>query len=263
MTFTAPHDLLDRREALGRPLLCAILVHVALFGGAALYSMAGGVRESWGNPNSAGGGTVAIEVVSKIALPNRGTRFNPVANDTESQVPAPPKPEPAKRAQQDDPDAIALKGREAKDRKTQQMAKQKYTPPQAPTSGLTSPTGAAASSEMYGATSSGSGAVGMAPGGAFGNRFGYYDQLLREKVARNWRTNEVDARVQTAPTVIVTFEILRDGSIRDVRLLQRSGNPQLDNSCQRAIYDSAPFQPLPTGFERNSALIEFWFQLKR
>ena len=103
----------------------------------------------------------------------------------------------------------------------------------------------------------------MAPGGAFGNRFGYYDQLIREKVARNWRTNEVDPRVQTAPTVIVMFEIMRDGSIRNVRLLQRSGNPQLDNSCQRAIYDSAPFQPLPTGFERNSATIEFWFQLKR
>jgi TonB family protein len=103
--------------------------------------------------------------------------------------------------------------------------------------------------------------VGTGAGGPFGNRFGYYEQLLRERVARNWRTEEV--RQASAPTVIVMFEIVRNGSIRNVRLLQRSGIPTLDYSCQRAIESSAPFPPLPQGFERDTAVIEFWFQLKR
>ena len=55
----------------------------------------------------------------------------------------------------------------------------------------------------------------------------------------------------------------RDGSVRDVHIGQSSGIGALDYSCQRAILESAPFEPLPSGFERTSAHIEFWFQLKR
>jgi TonB family protein len=63
--------------------------------------------------------------------------------------------------------------------------------------------------------------------------------------------------------VIVTFEILRNGSIRTAQFLQRSGNPTLDYSAMRAIQESAPFPELPAGFEHNSATVEFWFELKR
>jgi protein TonB len=264
MTVTAPHDLLEEREQLGAPLMAAIAVHMVLAAVIVVYTHIGSqAREPWGTPNSlGGGGSVLIDPVSKIALPNRSSRFNPVANDTQSLVPAAPKPEPAKQAVQEDPDVVRLKGREAKDRKTQQSAKQRYTPPDATRPGqIYSSTGAAASSDMYGATAAGSGSVGTTAGGPFGNRFGYYEQLLRQRVAQNWRTETIP--LQTAPTVIVMFEIVRNGSIRNVRLLQRSGNPTLDYSCQRAIESAAPFPPLPQGFERDSAVIEFWFQLKR
>jgi protein TonB len=73
----------------------------------------------------------------------------------------------------------------------------------------------------------------------------------------------VDARIQTAPPVIVTFTIRRNGSTANVRVVQRSGNTLLDDSAQRAIYDASPFPPLPAGYERDDATIEFWFQLKR
>jgi protein TonB len=114
---------------------------------------------------------------------------------------------------------------------------------------------------MYGVTSSGG--VGIGQSSPFGTRFGYYAQILRDQVARNWRTEQIDPRLKTAPLVIVTFELLRSGAIRDVRVLQSSGHFELDNSCQRAIYDAQPFPPLPAGFERNSAVIEFQFQLRR
>ena len=73
----------------------------------------------------------------------------------------------------------------------------------------------------------------------------------------------MDPRLQTAPLVIVTFEILRDGSVRGVRLFQGSGYPTLDHSAQRAIIEASPFPVLPPGFERNSATVEFRFELKR
>ena len=44
---------------------------------------------------------------------------------------------------------------------------------------------------------------------------------------------------------------------------QRSGILTLDNSAQRAILNAAPFPPLPAGFDRDAAQIEFRFQLKR
>ena len=51
----------------------------------------------------------------------------------------------------------------------------------------------------------------------FGNRFGYYEQLIRDKVARNWRSQDLDC-VASATRVVVTFDILRNGSIQNVRV---------------------------------------------
>ena len=42
-------------------------------------------------------------------------------------------------------------------------------------------------------------------------------------------------------TAIVTFDLQRDGSVRNVRIAQSSGNKALDYSAQRAIYDASPF----------------------
>jgi TonB family protein len=103
----------------------------------------------------------------------------------------------------------------------------------------------------------------MGQGGALGTRFGYYRALLEQNVARRWRTSEVDPRLQTAPPVIVTFTIRRNGSTADVRIEQASGNKELDYSALRAVYEASPFPPLPPGYERDDARIEFWFQLKR
>jgi protein TonB len=62
---------------------------------------------------------------------------------------------------------------------------------------------------------------------------------------------------------IVTFTIRRDGSVTGLRLAQSSGNYALDTSAQRAILEAAPLPPLPPQFERDSAAVEFWFELKR
>jgi protein TonB len=245
----------------------SVAFHAAVFVAAAGYSyLHGGPRDAFGDPNSIGGGSVMIQPVSQIPLPPRGGVVNRVANDTESQVPRQPTPEPKPQQKQKppDPDEIELQNLRKKDeaRRKQTAARSRYTPQQAQRPNqVYSSTGAAVSSPLYGTT--GSGGVGLGPGNPFGNRFGYYAALVRERVAQHWQTAGVDPRLQTAPPVIVTFDIRRDGSVANVRLLQRSGSPQLDYSCQRAVHDAAPFPALPAGFERNSANIEFWFQLQR
>ncbi|MCL5744483.1 MAG: TonB family protein [Acidobacteria bacterium] len=259
-------DILEQSESLRRPLVASAAAHAAFFASILIYSSMGHGRGIvWGDPHALGGGSsVGVTAVSQIPLPYRSGALNPLANDTQSRVPQPPKPE-VKRAREPEPDAIAIRGRTKPQKKTWQAASSRQTyrsvAPARPNQ-LYSSVGQALSSPMYGAQS-GTGGVGIGAGGAFGQRFGWYRDLLEQAVARKWHTDDVDARLQTAPPVVVTFELLKNGAIRDVRIVQSSGNLALDRSAQRAIYDANPFQPLPQGFDRNSAQIEFWFQLKR
>jgi outer membrane biosynthesis protein TonB len=48
-----------------------------------------------------------------------------------------------------------------------------------------------------------------------------------------------------------------------VKILQRSGIATLDLSVERAIREAAPFPALPAGFDKDTATVEFWFELKR
>lgn len=263
----APHvDILDETESLRKPFLGSAALHGALLATILLSQLIHpGRREPWGDPNSLGGGSIGINVVSQVPLPSRGGIVNPVANDTESQVPQPP-PKPdaraERRSQEPDPDAIALKSKRMPRRMAEVVgSRQRYRRPETGSNQLYSAGGSALVSPMVGLT--GSGGIGVGTGSPFGSRFGWYVDVLKQRVAEKWKTGDIDPRLQTAPPVIVTFTILRDGTVRNVRIVQRSGNAALDYSAQRAIYEASPFPALPPGFERNDANIEFWFQLKR
>jgi len=260
-----PHsDILDRQDSLNKPLVGSVVLHggvaaILLFGGAVLSSN----RETWGDTHP-GGGSVAINVVNKIPLPARSGMVNPLANPTESAVPTPPPAaKPKKEVRKEDPDAVPLKSKAhqkppeiAKSAQNTWRAKQQDRPNQ-----LYSQAGQALVSPLYGQP--GSGGVGVGEGSPLGNRFGNYVTILRQRVAEKWRTTDVDPRIHTLPVAIVTFDLMRDGSVKNVRISQTSGNPALDYSAQRAIYDASPFPPLPAAYERNDASVEFYFELKR
>jgi protein TonB len=258
-------DILDETEQLGKPLLGSLVLHAALVASVFLVAWANNrVRETWGDANSGGPGSFAINVVSKVPLPARSGVPNPLANDSDFTVPSPPpKAKPQEKAPPPEPEAIPIKSRNAPKKPTYMSSSSRETfraHPDQPNQ-LYSRAGQAMVSPMVGQT--GSGGVGVGIGSPFGNRFGNYVAILRQKVAENWRTNDVDPRIRTAPTAIVTFVIMRDGSVRDVRAAQRSGNSALDYSAQRAIYDASPFPPLPSEYSGSEARIEFWFELKR
>ena len=257
-------DILDERESVRGAMLRSLGLHLgvaAIVAGWSWFQLGSRV-ERWGNPDSLGGGAVSITPVASINLPPRAGRLNQVANDTESQVPSQPKPQPVKKAPPPEPDAISLKSRNAPRRPAQAPATpQKYTPvPNPKPNQVYSSSGQALTSPMF-SQAPGGGGVGSGMGSPFGNRFGWYEQLLRERVAKNWRSQELDARIRNR--VAVMFDILRDGTIRNVRVSTSSGNFALDQSAQRAILMSNPLPALPREYERESATIEFWFSLQQ
>lgn len=258
-----PHvDILDQPESLKRPLVGSVALHLSVAAAAVLFSIAR-PTEHWGS-NTPGGGSVMLNVMKQVPLPANSGVINPVANDTHSEVPE-PKPEKVQRTKvkEPEPDAIPIKSRAAPKKpvwksssNNQYRAQQVDRPNQ-----LYSSEGQKLVSPLIGQP--GSGGIGVGQGSPFGNRYGYYVDLLRQRVAQKWQTGDVDARIRTAPPAIVTFSIRRDGSISSVRLTQTSGNLALDRSAQRAIADAAPFPPLPAGYERSDVSIDFWFELKR
>lgn len=260
-------DILDERDSLKAPFVRSLLLHAgiaALVAGWGYFNLGSHV-ERWGDPKSPGGGAVAITPVS-IPLPAREGRVNRVANDTESQVPAPPPKPEKKQIKVPEPDAIAIGKKKKKDEKKQAKLEppvqpQKYTPvPEPKPNQVYSRTGQALNSPLF-SQAQGGGGVGSGSSSPFGARFGWYEQLLREKVARNWRSQDLDARLRNRVSVL--FDIRRDGSIGNVRVSQTSGNFALDQSAQRAIIQSNPMPPLPKEFERDVATIEFWFGLQQ
>jgi TonB family protein len=119
----------------------------------------------------------------------------------------------------------------------------------------------AASSQMF--QTPGAGLLGTGANTTLGSRFGAYSAQIRQMVSEHWRTGDIDAGIRTAPQVIVSFEIRRDGTIGTPRIVQQSGIATLDFSARRAILEANPFPPLPAEFTRSTATVEFVFELKR
>jgi TonB family protein len=257
-------DAFDEREPLGKAFLASLALHAGLVAVLTVGTFIHGrAPERWGDKESLGGSTV-VSPVARIPMVARTGPVNPVANDTESQVPkAPPQPKPVEKAKPPEPDAIPLKSRTApKKPSTVTASNDRYRPyTETNPNQVYSSSGGALVSPMMGQP--GSGGVGVGKGTPLGDRFGAYAALLQQLIAQKWKTQDVDSRIHTAPPVIMNFTILRDGTIRDIRVKTSSGNTVLDRSAERALYDVGAVPPLPAGYDRDKAEIEFWFELKR
>ena len=254
---------LDRRDSMRGAFVAALTLHAALIGALVLHAL--DRSKPFGDANP-GGGAVAIQAVNSIPIPHHGEQ-NPLASDTQSEVPQ-TRADPVDRVKEEipKPDAIPIKTKMAKEKPAQVASQhQIYRPYVAlDKNQLTSKTPPQVSNPMFTAQA-GAGPVSMGASTTLGVRLAAYGAQIKEIVARNWRTNDVDARLQTAPPVIATFELMRDGTIRNVEILQGSGIPALDISVKRAIFDSAPLPPIPQnqGFDKPYAKVEFTFELKR
>jgi periplasmic protein TonB len=254
-------DLWDQPEPLNRAFVAAVTLHVTLLAAMGIYGWVSSQHDSFG-AQDAGGGAIGIEAVKSIPLLHTGQQ-NPIANDTESQVlQQPSKPIEREKEEKVSPNAVALKMKKRlpayvasehqKFRPFKQIDENQVFAKQAPQ----------VSNPLFSAMP-GSGRIGTGANTTLGTRFAGYAQQIQQLVAQKWHTGDVDARVQTAPVVIASFDLMRDGRLRNVRLVQQSGVSALDYSAQRAILEASPFPPIPPGFDKDSAHVEFTFELKR
>lgn len=261
-------DILDQQERLTKFFWGSIALHLGIAGSILAFAVVHPLSvEHWGDPNGGRLGSVAVNSVASIPLPNRGGPKNPLANDTESRVPSPPpKVKVQPKLKEPPPDAIPIKRKDAPKRYTETATAQpnKWRDQQVDRPNqLYTPHGQALSSDMY--QMQGGGGVGVGTNSPFGTQFGWYANLLRNQVAQAWKTTDVDPRLATAPQVAVRFSILRDGSLLQgsVKISQSSGNRALDFSAMRAVMDAGKFPPLPAQFGRSQADLELRFELRR
>jgi protein TonB len=252
-------DILDQHESLGAPFVQSLLLHGAIAGALIVSTISyQHSHQSFGSPTVGAGSAVAVNSVKSIPLPARAGVKNPVANDTESQVPQAPKPEPKKQAKAPDKDAIPLKSRLAK-KQPRPEAPQRYRPePPAPNQ-VFSRQAPAAVSPMF--EKPGSGGAGVGVNNAFGNQFGAYADLVVRRITDKWQTTGLAGL--RLPVAVITFQIARDGSVKNPQIAQRSGNSTLDYSALRAVTDAGPFPPLPPNYSGSQADVELRFQLQQ
>jgi periplasmic protein TonB len=255
-----PLDILDQRDPLAGSFVGALAIHVCaialLFFG---WYWANRPKEMLGDPHPAGGPAYSVSPVHNIPIPKRDAPLNPVANDTQSTVPtAPAKQEVEKPPPPPQKDAFELPEKIKRETPRPQQQR-RYTEP-APPNQVYSRSPQAVSNPMYG-MQSGAGQVGIGPNSPLGYRLGAYAEIIRQRIAEKWQTNGLDARSQTTPAA-VSFDISRDGSIHNPKIVQSSGNPTIDNTALRAVYDAGPLPQLPPQITESSISAQFTFNLR-
>lgn len=100
-------------------------------------------------------------------------------------------------------------------------------------------------------------------GGSFGQRFPWYVESVRRRISSNWLQASIDPTISWAPRVVVEFQILRDGTIVNVRLTRSCGYPSVDASALRAVQMSNPLLALPNEYQGSYVTVEFWFDFRR
>src|SRR5580700_3375599 len=220
----------DHRDSMRIPFAVALVLHLAVIGTLVVSAWLRSHIDAFGDKD-AGGGAVPIEAVNAIPIPHHGEE-NPLANETESQVPqTPAKPVEREKEEKPPPDAIPLKTKIEKQKPAKVASQPQVFRPfkELEKNQVTSKSAPQVSNPIYTAQP-GAGLVTPGAKTTLGSRCAGYAAQIQQIVAQHWHTSEIDARLQTAPAVIATYELMQNGSIRDLQLLQGSGNSALDNS---------------------------------
>jgi protein TonB len=258
----APEASSSAHLSLKQPLVWSFLLHTLLLGSLALGNRWSRRGEVWGGP----GGAITIGLVgslSGIPLPQPEVQTpSRVADETRGLYKSKPRPE------------------ELETRATKLPRFERNKPPRYPSrpsrlleNPVAPPAGAIPYGQggtpslpytrltMAGGTAGGLGFTGA--GGDFAGRFSWYVERVRTRISNNWLESTVDPSVRWAPRVVMTFQILRDGTIANAERLRSSGNDSVDRSAQRAILDSSPLPPLPPEYNGSYVTVEFWFDFRR
>jgi TonB family protein len=108
-------------------------------------------------------------------------------------------------------------------------------------------------------------AIQGAGGGDFASRYGWYVAAVKRKLQSSWDENTIDPNVRAARRAksTVEFTILRDGTVKNLKIYQASGNTSLDNSGLRAVLTAGSMPPLPNDYSSPQVDVIFDFDLSQ
>lgn len=286
----SPPDRSTDPERLSRAVWASVGLHTAL----AVLLIASpwffpANSELWGSENG-GGDAISIQTVSGSGLPlpaPPNPRPDAIGNDSAGLSEAVPQPEAAAPPETAPEDAEPVPEEFEEEFEVAEAPEPEPTPPPAPPKPVPTPPaprlpepprdpvappsdnaipfGQGGRPDVSGGTfGNDQGAGGLEVGdGAFGSQFGTYVSAMKQKIANNWFQSMVNASVPSGSRVTLTFDILRNGNIADVRVVEPSGNPTLDESAERAISRSSPLGTLPARFSGSRISVRFWFEFRR
>jgi protein TonB len=82
-----------------------------------------------------------------------------------------------------------------------------------------------------------------------------YLRMLKDKIEGIWEYPEEAARKGITGDLYITFTILKDGTLGEVRLIRTSGYEDLDEAAMNAVKEAAPYWPLPDDWEGDKLTI--------
>jgi TonB family protein len=100
-------------------------------------------------------------------------------------------------------------------------------------------------------------------GSDFATRYGWYIAAVVRKLQSNWDEDTIDPNIRAArrAKTTVEFTILRDGTVKNLRIYQGSGNSSMDNSGLRAVLSAGSMPPLPSDSNDTHVDVTFDFDL--
>lgn len=93
--------------------------------------------------------------------------------------------------------------------------------------------------------------------------FNYYLENMIGRISSNWLKTQVSSGKSAELFTVVRFKIYRDGKISVVEIEESCGIRALNMAAVRAIQYSAPFAPLPDGYEEETLIIHLRFEHKK
>jgi TonB family protein len=90
--------------------------------------------------------------------------------------------------------------------------------------------------------------------------FNYYLENMIGRISSNWLKTQVSSGMSDELFTVVKFKIYRDGKISVVEIEESCGIRALNMAAVRAIQSSAPFAPLPNGYEEEALIIHLRFE---
>lgn len=240
----------DDPERLAPSFWSAVALHVALVGVLIAAAYLGPFHhEHWGDQSSTQG-AIQASMVSAIPLPQKypPVKDSVLAPDNVSPAPQPP-PKEATQPPPRPTDVLIKEKTQPKPAKvapTKQPTPPKHPQPTPPSAKATTGESATQLPQAISHLTNGTAALTVLDR-SFGDRYAYYVQIIMQKVAANWYTQEADPRTSQGRSVIVGWDILRDGSPSNPHIIRSSGSPSLDASAMRAIQRIDTFGPLPAG----------------